>query len=392
MKKELKTYWLIILVSLGAFSIGVDAYLVAGLLSSLSQNLHITVANIGILISCYMLCYGIFSPIFSVFLTQVNVRLVLCLALVIFIAGNTICAISSGYLNLILGRVLAGLGAGIYMPFSISLIVTLSEKNKKGRSLGYIFTSMALGTITGVPIGILIAQHINWQASFIFVCILAFISLIFLWYGAPSIKIKSPPTLSQRIGILKNKKVAAITFVSSFCAMGGLAVYSFLPLLLSTMLIDKNKIIFATFMWGLGGILGSFLSGRILDKYNKPALIVAFLIASIILMINLIVHVAVVFPLLMICMFIWGFAGWGLQAPQQFLIHQHAHEYGAIAMSLSLSMRYTGIAIGTALISGLMNSGMSINSIPILGSAFVCIALLVHVIFVWKPINQCNKI
>lgn len=379
--KYLNLSYLSFFVAIGAFSIGVDAYIVAGLLPEISLALKVSLSSVGLLISSYMLCYGLLSPILSILAANFRVKTILTFSLLIFVSANLLSAFAPSFIYILISRVIAGIGAGLYMPVALTTIVSLAPEHKKGHYLGVVFGGMASGTITGVPIGLLLVIHFGWHIGFLFVSLLGVIALVMQFLSLPNIRIKAPPSIRERLAVFKNKNILFVITVSTLCAMGGLSIYSYLPLILKSIGTSQNAIVIDIFTWGIGGLFGSFMSGRILDLIKNPFLMSSITIAMILVSITIIPLIQNLHYVLLVALFLWGMAGWGLQVPQQFLIHKFAPNYGAIALSLALSMRYLGIAVGTAAVSLILSYGIQPKSLPFISGVVIAVALFTHLFF-----------
>lgn len=117
------------LMATGTFAIGTDAFIVAGVLSDISDTFAVSPAQAGQLISVFALAYMLFAPLTAWLLGNVNRKHILQLALVLFIAGNLACAWATSYLQISFGRVLAALGAACYTPQAAAAAVGLVAEN-----------------------------------------------------------------------------------------------------------------------------------------------------------------------------------------------------------------------------------------------------------------------
>lgn len=74
----------IIFLIVGMFALGLDAYVIAGLLPQVSQTFNTTDAETGQAVTLFTLCYALAAPIFATLLAGKPVRIILVIALVIF--------------------------------------------------------------------------------------------------------------------------------------------------------------------------------------------------------------------------------------------------------------------------------------------------------------------
>ncbi|BAD76004.1 hypothetical protein GK1719 [Geobacillus kaustophilus HTA426] len=74
------------------------------------------------------------------------------------------------------------------------------------RTLG----GMSTGTVVGVPLGLIIAEHLDWHATLWFITALGLIAMIGIVIWFPSFPVSAPPSLRQRVAMMTNGRVAAI--------------------------------------------------------------------------------------------------------------------------------------------------------------------------------------
>lgn len=120
------------LMATGTFAIGTDAFIVAGILDEISGTFAVSPAQAGQLISVFALAYMVFAPLTAWLLGNLNRKHILQLALVLFIAGNLVCAYADSFLQISAGRVLAALGAACYTPQAAAAAVGLVAENAAG--------------------------------------------------------------------------------------------------------------------------------------------------------------------------------------------------------------------------------------------------------------------
>jgi len=150
------------------------------------------------------------------------VKNILIIALLVFTAGNALSAVSTTLTILIMGRCIAGMGAGIFSPLAIAGAAALVSPSQKGTALGVTLGSMSMGVVLGVPFGLLIAERGGWQSTLWLITVIGIIGMVVIQLKFPSVKASTPPTLIQRLSILKNKKVATTITITFLTALSSL--------------------------------------------------------------------------------------------------------------------------------------------------------------------------
>lgn len=194
----------ILLLSAGMFALGLDAYVVAGLLPGISMTFQISPSEAGQTVSVFTLCYALAAPLFATLLAGKPARRVLALALTLFTLANAASALADSFTGLLIARAIAGAGAGLFSPLAVAAGATLVTERQRGRVLGFILGGMSLGTVIGVPMGLRIADHVGWQGTLWLVTGLGFAGLVGIRLGFPDIATSPPPSFQQRVAMLEH--------------------------------------------------------------------------------------------------------------------------------------------------------------------------------------------
>ena len=143
----------------------------------------------------------------------------------------------------------------------------------------------------------------------------------------------------------------AILAVSLLGAVASLGMYTFIaPFMAATESGAVQSITGYLWVWGIGGVVGSFLIGPLVDKFIGPVITLAIMLLLFLALIAL-PFTASVHPLLtLLPIALWGAVGWALQVPQnnELVRTRQAHGDGSLAVALNESALYLGSAIGAA--------------------------------------------
>src|SRR5260370_15526073 len=105
------------------------------------------------------------------------------LAAFIILTGLTATANSAG--QMMLWRLLTGLGASGVVPLALALMGTLFPYEQRGRPLGWLFGAMAGGAAFGATVGVILESVSGWRLLCLGVAIAATVVLVFLLpYGS----------------------------------------------------------------------------------------------------------------------------------------------------------------------------------------------------------------
>jgi MFS transporter, DHA1 family, inner membrane transport protein len=105
----------IILLALGMFALGTDAFLVAGVLPVIARETGVSEGLVGQLITVFALTYGLGAPVLAATTAHWPRHRVLMGALGLLGLANLASALSPSFPLLLLSRILAGCFAATYM-------------------------------------------------------------------------------------------------------------------------------------------------------------------------------------------------------------------------------------------------------------------------------------
>jgi len=341
----MKKIWIL---TIGMFALGMDAYIVAGLIPSISKSFNKSSSAIGQGVTVFTLFFSISAPIFSTILAKSPVKKILIIALSVFTLSNIITAISMNYMLYIVSRAIAGLGAGVSSPIAISASNHLVSEKHKGKAIAFTVGGMSVGTVIGVPLGLEIANISNWRFAMLVIIVISFIALISISILMPKFKIEAPPNLKDRFQLFLNKHVLRVISVTLCAAIASLGLYTYLADIIKTNTDTKNLTHYLT-AWGIGGLIGSFGIGFIIDRFKNTRFVMLIILILLALSFGLI-PISINLPILGLIPFIlWGAMGWATQAPQQHILLKKHPEYGGSAVALNSSINYLGSAMGSAI-------------------------------------------
>ena len=206
---------------------------------------------------------------------------------------------------------------------------------------------MSVGTVIGVPLGLEIANISNWRFAMLVIIVTSFIALISISILMPKFKIQAPPNLKDRFQLFLNKHVLRVISVTLCAAIASLGLYTYLADIIKTNTDTKNLTYYLT-AWGIGGLIGSFGIGFVIDKFKNTRLVMLIILILLALSFGSI-PISINLPILGLIPFIlWGAMGWATQAPQQHILLKNHPKHGGSAVALNSSINYLGSAIGSA--------------------------------------------
>lgn len=375
------------LIALGAFALGMASYVTAGLIPLIGGAFSVSTATAAQLVTAFTLAYGLGSPVVVALLPGGQQRLGLLLALAIFIVANVASALATSFITLAIWRAVAGVGAGVYLALGIAASAAITAEANRGKAIAIIMGGMASGTVLGVPISLLLAERLGWESAMWLISALGLIAYAGLQVKLPTLP--SAPTLSlvRKLAILRSPHTMAILAVSLLGAVASLGMYTFIaPFMAATESGAVQSITGYLWVWGIGGVVGSFLIGPLVDKFNGPTITLAIMLLLFVALISL-PFAASINPLLtLLPIALWGAVGWALQVPQnnELVDARQPHGDGHLAVALNESALYLGSAVGAAFGGILLAFHLPVATLAVSAGAIAAVGALVQLTLVVK--------
>ena len=338
-------------IAIGAFSLGMASYVTAGLIPMIETSFSVSVAVAAQVVTAFTLAYGLGSPIAVALLPARRQRFNLLLALGVFIVANAASAMAKEFAVLMAWRSLAGLGAGVYLAMGIPAAAALAGSEGRGKAIAVIMGGMASGTVLGVPVGLLLAERLGWEAALWLVTLLGCTAFVGLLLKVPPLPSGQAGSLRQKILILADRDVMSILAVSLLAAIASLGMYTFIaPFLADQAHGGVESVTPYLWVWGVGGVLGSFLAGPLVDQHKGPAITLAIMLVLAASLLLLPVFAQLNPWVAIVPIAVWGAVGWALQVPQnnELLRAREKQGDGNLAAALNECALYLGSAVGAA--------------------------------------------
>lgn len=383
----------IILLAIGTFALGVDAFIIAGLIPAISSETNTSQAYTGQMVTIFTLCYALSGPVLSSLL-KLDAKSLLVGSLIVFTLGNVGTALSDSFVTLVISRAIAGTGAGLYSPTAAATAAHLAPVNLRGRALSTILGGLSVGTVIGVPTGLLVADSFGWRSSFWFLSVVGILACLGILKFVPRIHLSGAPSIKARLSTFVDLRVAPIVLVSLIFNVASLGLYTYIaPILQSTSGI--TNIALYLWIWGIGGIIGAFSVGSLIDRTSS-----ATRVMPVVLLVFMVATASISFGgqtlwIVILAMALWGASGFASPPPQQHLLLERAPDRGTVGVAANSSAIYLGGAFGTLLGGVALHHGVHLEDLPKFASGISLFALIIYIFLVirWgsRPSGGANK-
>jgi DHA1 family inner membrane transport protein len=169
----------------GAFAMGADEFIVAGVLQEIASDLQVTIGAVGLFESAYALGVAIGAPLFVAIGARVSRPRMLLATAAVFVLGNLVAALGPGYSVIMAGRVISAMAHGAFLGIAAVFAADLVPAQMKGRAIAIVFAGLTASTVLGAPIGAAIGRALGWRATFWSLVLMGLVTLVGLLVMLP---------------------------------------------------------------------------------------------------------------------------------------------------------------------------------------------------------------
>jgi MFS transporter, DHA1 family, inner membrane transport protein len=338
----------IFLLALGAFAIGTDSWVIAGILRGIAQDLSVNVETTGQLVTAYSLTYALSAPLLAAVTAHWPWRRTIIIALIGIACADAACAAGGSFWIVIAGRIAAGGCAGLYTPTAFAAATGLWPATHRGAALAKVALGTTAAIVCGVPFATWIGHVFDWRVTFLLSGVLAAAAAFSLAASRlPMPEVVRRPGLAERLAPITRRRVVLSLIAAALWTSAGFTVYTYAGVIFG-MRLGLDNIAALLFGYGLGGLTGSQSGGRLVDRFGTAVpILAAFSFAAL----NYgLMYFSAGSPLGAAgALFVMGFCAWAAWPAQQSRLVSFEPEHRPVVMSLFASAVQVGLASGSAL-------------------------------------------
>jgi EmrB/QacA subfamily drug resistance transporter len=155
----------LLILSLAALAFALAQTTLIPALGELKAALHTDSSGVAWTLTGYLVAAAVFTPLFGRLGDMFGKRRMLVFSLMAFSVGSIVSALGNSLEIVVLGRVLQGVGGGIF-PLCFGIIRDEFPRERVGQSIGLISATLGIGGGVGLVIGGLLVDHASYHWIF----------------------------------------------------------------------------------------------------------------------------------------------------------------------------------------------------------------------------------
>ncbi|HEY2697632.1 MAG TPA: MFS transporter [Pseudonocardiaceae bacterium] len=263
----------LIALAVGTFAIGTTEFVITGLLPEVATDLRVSIPAAGWLVSGYAGGVVVGAPLITALVLRLPRRRVLLSLLVLFVAGNVMCALAGDFAMMLAGRVVSALCHGSFIGIATLVATSLVAPEKKARAFAAMLSGLTVANVIGVPLGTGMGQALGWRSTFWTIATLGVLAVLAIIRWVPEIGAGPAATVRRQLAGFRRGQV---WLALAMTAAGFGAVYA--PLTYVTPLMTSAGWASSDMTWllavfGVGLVAGNLVGARAADRALLPTIL-----------------------------------------------------------------------------------------------------------------------
>ena len=363
---------LILILTLGVFSIINTEMGVVGILPLISENYGVTVATAGLLVSMFALVVAASGPTMPLFFSGINRKKAMVLVLSVFTACNVISAFASNFPVVLITRVIPAFFQPVYVSMAMSVAGSSVPEKESPKAVARVMMGVSAGMVLGVPIVSYISSLTSLRAGMLFFAAVNAAALIATIIAVPDLPVKERMSYGSQLSVLKEGKTWLSIFGVMFLNGSVFGVYSYLSEYMETVTqLSAGLISILLLVYGLSNMIGNLIAGRLLSSRPMGFVVtLPFFLAAVYAVLFFLGYFTVPMAVLT---FVWGVLAGATANINQYWLATAAPKAPDFANGLFLASTNLGTTVGTT-VCGFFLSRFGTQYIVLGGILFIVCA------------------
>ena len=192
-----------------------------------------------------------------------------------FAVATLLCAASPGFMSLLIARGLAGIFGGMMGALVHTMVADAIPFVRRAKATGYVATAFSVSSIAGVPLSLLLADALGWQAPFL---LIALVSAALIWFGyraLPDFRAhldarREDRAVRQMLRVAVDPNHLRAMLLTALVIFGGFTVIPYITLYtVANVGIASDEIPAIYFLGGAATLVTARLIGALADRFGK---------------------------------------------------------------------------------------------------------------------------
>src|SRR5213592_3633587 len=150
----------------GTFMVMLDQTVVNIALPKITTVFNVSVHETQLVVTSYMLALAVIMPATGYLSDTFGTKRMYLVTMALFTGGSLLCGLAWNNASLVAFRVIQGLGGGMMMPLSMTLLFKAVPPQQRNTIMGFYGLPLMLAPVLGPTLGGYLVEYVDWRVIF----------------------------------------------------------------------------------------------------------------------------------------------------------------------------------------------------------------------------------
>jgi EmrB/QacA subfamily drug resistance transporter len=209
-----------LIIAVALFMENLDSSVLSTSLPAIAVDLATDPIHLKLVLTTYLLALAVFIPASGWVADRFGARLVFRGAIVVFALGSIACGLSQNLLELVLARVLQGIGGSMMVPVGRLILLKTTPRSNLVNAMAWLTMPALIGPLMGPPVGGWITTYWHWRWIFWINIPIAVAGFAFATAFIPDVREDHPRGFDLKGFLLAGPGISAFLSGVTFAGLG----------------------------------------------------------------------------------------------------------------------------------------------------------------------------
>lgn len=274
-----RSVWSLVILACAAFAYNTSESLPIGLLPQMSDDLGVSEASIGGLLTSYALIVAVSVVPLVVMLSAVARRRLVLVTVGVLVVSNLAMAVAPSYEFVVAARLLSATTHGVFWSIVAPTAVMLVPRGREGFAMAIAFTGSSLAMVAGTPLTTAIGTLLGWRVATGLLSAMAVLAFVGLALALPALPVSRAGETGSAsalwrsfLSTARNSSLVILCLTTIALVAAYFAAYTYIALFVQRYTgLEGTGLSAVLVFYGLAGVLSVWLIGKFTDRRPRAA-------------------------------------------------------------------------------------------------------------------------
>ncbi|NRP71510.1 putative transport protein HsrA [Ensifer psoraleae] len=211
-----------LILAVALFMEQMDSTVISTSLPAIARDIGVGPITLKLALTSYMVALAIFIPLSGWMADRFGAKRIFRAAILVFIVGSVLCAISNSLIAFVLSRFLQGMGGAMMTPVARLVLVRSAPRSELVSAMALLTIPALVGPLAGPPLGGFITTYFSWHWIFLINVPVGIAGYVLSGLYLPEMERRNPPPVDILGFLLGGIAASGIVFGLSVISLPAL--------------------------------------------------------------------------------------------------------------------------------------------------------------------------